>query len=169
MRRFVYLQNSVSLYAWTSRGCIIVLNNATSVDIKFLRIDRVYLPLNSDPDQDAEDRLCLLLLHLGAKWFDSLQPHEIVAGVADEDERYAAAPESGEVERLSPMKRRWFSVSIPGGGGTGVWVAEYDTTLLFMEDTHNLVPDDTPKVMLARPLDEKCKILALMALNLMKV
>jgi hypothetical protein len=159
MRRFVYLSDSVSLWAWPSRGGLIVLERVTIVDIGFLGIDPVNPRLNRDPDQDAEDQFCQQLLLLGAKWFDSLQRYEFVAGIADDDEQCALALEAGAVEQLSPMERRWFCVGIPSDGGGGIWVADFDTTLSYFQDKHNLVPEDATKVLLARTMDERCEIL----------
>jgi hypothetical protein len=49
------------------------------------------------------------------------------------------------------------SVGYPSTGG--LWVAEYDTTILEPEEDWNIVPFDTARLLLARTMDDKCKIL----------
>jgi hypothetical protein len=176
MARTVLSPDSVSVWAWPSRGGLIVLNHATALDFTFLGFDTVQPPLWRDYDQDAEDALCQKLLLLGAKWFDSKDRYTFVAGVADKDDRYLLPLEAGEMPPLTRMERRWVSVAIvaagkdegdeDGGKGgeriKGLWVLEYETTLPGMQEKHNLQPCDVDRVSLARTMEEKCEILKAM-------
>jgi hypothetical protein len=173
----VLLRDSVSVWAWPSRGGLIVLERATPVDFTFLGFDAVHPPPRRDRDQDAEDGLCQKLLLLGAKWFDSEARYRFVAGVAEDDERDLLVLEAGEAPKLTRMERRWVSVAVVGAGGIdgdgdggkqgeetegGLWVLEYETNIAGMQETKNLLPGDTGRVALARTMEEKCEILKAM-------
>jgi hypothetical protein len=145
------------VWAWPSRGGLIVLERVTPVDLDFLGLDPMRLRLERDPDQHAEDRLCQQLLHLGAKWFDSPERYRFVSGVFEEDECCVDDLVAGVVEDLTAMERQWVCVGITSS--EGLWVAEYETALPFMQDKHNLKPEDSAKVLLARTMDERCSIL----------
>jgi hypothetical protein len=160
MNRMVFLGNTISVWAWPSRGGLIVLERVTPVDLDFLGLDPLRLPLERDADQDAEDGFCQQLLRLGAKWFDSVERYQFVSGVQEEDERCVNDLEAGVAERLTTMERQWVCVGI--ASGEGLWVAEYDTPLPFVQERHNLEPLDSAKVMLARTMDERCSILEAM-------
>lgn len=69
--RTVFEESSVSLWAWPSRGGLIVLQCATAVDFDFLGLDRGMPPLQRHSSPSAEDDFCRRLLLLGAKWWDS--------------------------------------------------------------------------------------------------
>ena len=153
----VFLGKTVSVWAWPSRGGLIVLERVTPVDIDFLGLDPVHLPIQREPDQDAEDRFCQQLLRLGAKWFDSVERFHFVAGVAGDDQRCINDLIDGLAEPLTTMERQWVCIGITSG--EGLWVAEYDTPLLFIEDKHNQEPDDSARVLLVRTMEERCSIL----------
>ena len=157
MRRIAFLRNTVSAWAWPSRGGLIVLERLTPVDLDFLGLDPLRLPLERDRDQDAEDCFCQQLLRLGAKWFDSVERYQFVGGVAGEDERCVDDLVAGVEDPPTAMERQWVCVGITSD--EGLWVAEYDTPLPFVEDQHNLEPQDSAKVLLARTMDERCSIL----------
>ena len=153
----VFLGKTVSVWAWPSRGGLIVLERVTPVDIDFLGLDPVHLPIQRDPDQDAEDRFCQQLLRLGAKWFDSVERFHVVACVAVDDQRYIDDLVDGLAEPLTTMERQWVCVGITSG--ERLWVAEFDTPLLFIEDKYNQEPDGSTRVLLARTMEERCSIL----------
>ncbi|KAI9680923.1 MAG: hypothetical protein M1829_001003 [Trizodia sp. TS-e1964] len=155
--RIVYLGNHVSVWAWPSRGGLIVLECATALDIDFLGLDPLNLSKRRDRDQNAEDLFCQQLLRLGAKWFDSRKRYGFFAGLSEEDDRCMNDLLEGIEEPLTLMERRWVSVGIPSGGG--LWVAEYDTPLPLVEERQNLEPSDSAKVLLARTMEEKSEIL----------
>jgi hypothetical protein len=114
MHRVVFLCNTVSVWAWPSRGGLIVLECVTPVDLDFLGLDLIRLRLERDPDQDAEDRLCQQLLRLGAKWFDSPERYQFASGVFEEDERCVddlviqdAIKEPVEIRMLIRSTSKW--------------------------------------------------------------
>jgi hypothetical protein len=157
--RTVCNQDSVLVWAWPSRGGLIVLERATALDFDFLGLDSVHPPMRRDPDQDAEDKLCERLLLLGAKWFDSQERYQFVAGVAEDYDPDILALEAGKAQAPTTMERRWVSVGLPSRPKGGLWVAEYDTVMYGMQEKYNLLPTDAGKVSLARTMDEKCEIL----------
>ena len=159
MYRFVYLQRSVSLWAWPSRGGLIVLERATAIDMDLLGLDPVHPSPRRDPDQEAEDHFCQQLLQLGARWFDSRQRYQLVSAVANEEERFVEALEMGEEEELTPMEKSWFCVGISSNSPGGFWVAEYLISQPHLSNSDNPVPRDAAKVLFARTMDERCEIL----------
>ncbi len=157
MLRIHFRGSSVEVWAFPSRGGVIILERATLVDMDFLGLDSVHLSLIRDPDQDAEDRFCQQLLRLGAKWYDSVKRYQFVLCVADDDEDCVDEVIWGTEEKLTAMERRWVCVGIASGGG--FWVGEYDTVAPFVQDKDNLEPGDSTRVLLARTMDERCEIL----------
>ena len=157
--RTVFLLDSISVWGWPSRGGLIVLNHATSLDFDFLGLDPIHPPMRRDPNQEAEDRLCQRLLLLGAKWFDSRDRYGFVANVADDHDPTILALEAGEAQAPTKMERRWVSVGYPGELNGGLWVAEYDTVMYGMQEKYNLLPEGSIQVSLASTMDMKCEIL----------
>jgi hypothetical protein len=158
--RLVCLEESVSIWAWPSRGGLVVLERATALDVEFLGLDPVRIARYRDEDQSREDELCQRLLQLGAKWFDSRERYGFVCDVAANDERSLAAIDEGEQLAPTVMERRWISVGVPSSG-VGLWVAEYET-MMRGYTSHDLPPEDALRVGLARTMDEKCEILEMM-------
>lgn len=159
--RVVFLEDSVSVWAWPSRGGLIVLERATSLDFDYLGLSTVNPPLTRDEDKDAEDDLCQRLLQLGAKWFDSRERYGFVANVATGEEPEIEAIENGEQPAPTAMERQWVSVAVKPDG-TGFWIAEYEVAMRGYQDKHNLVPRGATRVALARTMEEKCEILEMM-------
>lgn len=159
INRTVFLQDSISVWGWPSRGGLIVLECATALDFEFLGLDALHPPIRRDPNQEAEDKLCQRLLLLGAKWFDSRDRYGFVGNVAEDHEPSILALEAGEAQVPTTMERRWVSVGLPSGPEGGLWVLEYDTVIYGMREKHNLLPEDAVRVSLARTMDEKCEIL----------
>ena len=155
--RIAFNEDSLSVWAWPSRGGIIVLDHALGLDFEFLGLDPVNLAMHRDTDQDSEDVLCQRLLLLGAKWFDSSQRRGFVAGVAEGDERDLMAIQDETRAPPSRMERRWVSVAHMSEGG--FWVAEFDIPIPGYHDKHNLVPGGVAQVQLARSMVEKAEIL----------
>ncbi|KAI2465477.1 hypothetical protein F4781DRAFT_22834 [Annulohypoxylon bovei var. microspora] len=156
--RTVFVGDKVSLWAWPSRGGLIVLENVTALDFSFLHLDSVNPPTTRDQDQEEEDKFCQKLLLLGARWFDSRSRYGFVANVFGDEESEIGILEAGIEPALTLAERRWVSVGWPTGG-EGCWVAEYETPVHGMIQTKNLVPFNAAQVLLARTMDEKCKIL----------
>jgi hypothetical protein len=157
--RTVFYDDKVSLWAWPSRGGLIVLGNVTALDFSFLGLSAVHPPTNRDEDQEAEDKFCQQLLLLGAKWFDSRKRYGFVANVFADEEPEHEALEAGEESPLTLMERRWISVGWPSKGNGEFWIAEYDTSVYGVMEKNNLVPSEANQVFLARDMDEKCEIL----------
>ncbi|KAI1414465.1 hypothetical protein F5Y13DRAFT_197455 [Hypoxylon sp. FL1857] len=157
--RTVFVDNTVSLWAWPSRGGLIVLENATALDFSFLQLDPVNPPMTRDQDQEVEDKFCQKLLLLGARWFDSRDRYGFVANVFDDEDPELQALEGESEPALTLAERRWVSVGWPSGDEGGFWVVEYDRPGYGMLQPKNLVPSEAAQVFLARTMDEKCKIL----------
>lgn len=159
INRTLFLEDSVLILGWPSRGGVIVLERATAPDFDFLGLDRIHPPMRRDRNQDAEDDLCQRLLMLGAKWFDSYNRYRFIAGVAEDSYDYIHALETGKAQEATLMERRWFSVGYPSGSEGGLWVAEYDTNIYCIGEKYNPLPGDARRLFMARTMDEKCEIL----------
>ncbi|KAL3424562.1 hypothetical protein PVAG01_03843 [Phlyctema vagabunda] len=70
-----------SIYAWPSRGGVIILNRADAMDFEFLGLDPLDTPLERLKDQNAEDVLSQRLLLLGEKWWDSEAQYMITLAI----------------------------------------------------------------------------------------
>lgn len=157
--RTVFVDDKTFLWAWPSRGGLIVLGNATALDFTFLGLDPVNPPAARDQDQDAEDVFCQQLLRLGAKWYDSVDRYKFVANVCADEEPELSALEAEDEADLTLMERRWVSVGWPSEGRGDFWVAEYDQALYKILEPKNMLPSEASQVHLARTMDEKCAIL----------
>jgi hypothetical protein len=155
----VFLENSISVWGWPSRGGLIVLEHATTLDFEFLGLDLIHPSMRRNPNQEDEDKLCQRLLMLGAKWFDSRERYGFVGNVAEDNELEIEALDNGEAEKPTTMERRWVSVGYPSGPAGGLWVLEYDTVMYGMQEKLNLVPIGAVRVQLAKTMDMKCEIL----------
>lgn len=155
--RTVFLERSISLWGWPSRGGLIVLESAGPVDFEHLGLDRFRPLAFRSSGQDEEDAFCKELLRLGARWFDSRERYGFVANVAGDFERDVQAVEDGERPAPSDVERRWVSVGVEESGG--FWVLEYDRVMYFARETRNLVPSEASRVMLAVTMQERCEIL----------
>lgn len=71
----------VDIYAWPSRGGVIILGNAEAIDLEFLELNPLDPPAERLDDQTAEDEFCKRLLLLGAKWWDSELRYLVVSQV----------------------------------------------------------------------------------------
>lgn len=123
-RRTVFTDNSVAIYAWPSRGGVIILEEATHVDFEFLGLSTTDPPLKRvfdhgpgdeydvDPAvrEEEEDALCQRLLLLGAKWWDSEPRYQFVAGVGAGTWPAVMQVEEGTVEEPTLRERRWVKV-----------------------------------------------------------
>ncbi|RDL41658.1 uncharacterized protein BP5553_01637 [Venustampulla echinocandica] len=76
----------IAIYAWPSRGGVIILDYADVIDFEFLGLNPQDLPVKRLGAQAVEDGFCQELLLLGGKWWDNEARHSIVthleAGVA---------------------------------------------------------------------------------------
>jgi hypothetical protein len=159
-KRTTIHDTGVFIWGWPSRGGVIILDNATVVDMEFLKLDRLNPPTKKLESQVDEDAFCQRLLLLGAKWLDS----EARSFLLDEVREINPNPtlinklEMEEEPWPTIRERRWVSVGWPTTGG--LWVAEFDTNICDgPAEEDNQVPGDTARLILARTMDEKCKIL----------
>lgn len=154
-RRTIFNDREAYIFAWPSKGGVIILD-ADAIDMEFLGLDPLDPPLKRLPDQAEEDEFCKRLLLLGAKWWDSEARRRLVWSAREEIERVREFEE--ETEPLPTMKeRRFVCVGWPSTGG--LWVAEFDTHLFWIEEEDNVVPEDTARLRMARTMDERCKVL----------
>lgn len=163
-QRIVFDYRMISVWAWPSRGGLIVLEHVTALDCEFLGLDALDLRVHRDPDQDAEDELCQRLLLLGAKWFDSRDRYRFVAGVVHDEEDKVKILESSSVLNVpgpTIRERRWVRVGYPTAPEGGFWVAEYDTVVYheIYSAKDRIVPYGADLVQLAKSMDEKCEAL----------
>ena len=115
--RALFTDNNASIYAWPSRGGVIILDDAEAIDFEFLGLNPLDPPEKRLEDQSAEDALCQRLLSLGAKWWDSEARYSVVehlkAGIARADGVFI-------VEREPPptmREKRFVKVGWPSTGG----------------------------------------------------
>ena len=151
-----------SIYAWPSRGGVIILDTAEAIDFEFLGLDPLDPPLERLASQDAEDAFCQRLLLLGAKWWDSEARYSIVSEIeagATGSQRVDGAFVMDRQPPPSMREKRLIKVGWPSTGG--VWVAEFDTTWAGVDEEDKLVPEDEEmgRLRMARTMDERCGIL----------
>lgn len=153
-RRIVFDESTVSLRAWPSRGGLIVLECATSVDFDFLGLDPLKPVLRRSSSQSAEDDFCKQLLLLGAKWWDSESRYGFIRRL-DLDPNAVMDLEEDREPWPTLRERRWVKVGWPSHPQGALWVAEFDTNLPGIEEEDNLLPVDAALVILARNMDER--------------
>jgi hypothetical protein len=107
--------------------------------------------------QEAEDEFCKRLLHLGAKWWDSRDRYGFICSVLDLLPMAFDALENDREPWPTMYERRWISVAWPSTGG--LWVGEFDTTMFEPVEDDNIVPFERARLLLARTMDEKARIL----------
>ena len=148
------------IYAWPSRGGVIVLDAAEAIDFEFLGLDPLDPPLQRLDDQAAEDAFCQQLLRLGAKWWDSEARYTVVSAIEMGELGRAAC--DFDVEQQPPptmREKRLIKAGWPSTGG--VWIAEFDTTWAGVDEEEDLPREDEDmgRVRMARTMDERCAIL----------
>jgi hypothetical protein len=159
-RRTTFSDLDVRIYAWPSKGGVIILDHAEAVDLEFLGLDPLNPPAKRLPNQSDEDAFCQRLLLLGAKWWDNEARFQLLASAMDPSGMDCGAIQDFEDETEpapSMRERRWVSVAWPRTGG--LWVAEFDTTLYGIEEEDNLVPFETSRLKLAHTMEERSEVL----------
>ena len=160
--RTIFTDIDARVYAWPSRGGVIILDTAEAIDFEFLGLDPLDPPLERLDSQDAEDAFCQRLLLLGAKWWDSEARYSIIseveAGVAG-NHRVDSTFTVNKQPAPTMAEKRLIKVGWPSSGG--VWVAEFDTTWAGVDEEDKLVPEDEEigRLRMARTMDERCGIL----------
>ncbi|KAL9611327.1 MAG: hypothetical protein Q9167_004010 [Letrouitia subvulpina] len=159
-----FTDTAAKLYAWPSRGGVIILDPATAIDLDFLGFEPLDPPRKRHDDQAAEDAFCQRLLQLGAKWWDSEARYNIVTAIEAcaagfMEQRVDRAYRLDEEPEPTMREKRLVRVGWPSTGG--VWVAEFDTTWAVVDEEDNLVPEweDLGRLTMARTMDERCKLL----------
>lgn len=148
----------VSIYAWPSKGGVIILNKADAVDFDFLGLNPLDPPLKRLNEQKEEDAFCQRLLLLGAKWWDSEARHSIIVAI---EEGATRAGDGSFVVAKQPAatmrEKRFVKVGWPSTGG--LWVAEFDTVFAGVDEEDNLLPEAPSRFQMARTMDERCDML----------
>ncbi|ERF76830.1 hypothetical protein EPUS_09467 [Endocarpon pusillum Z07020] len=156
-RRTVVNDIEVYVFAWPSRGGVIILEHAEALDLEFLSLDPLDPPAKRFDSQRDEDALCRRLLLLGAKWWDSEARWRFIKAADELDDSAIAALEEEAEPAPTTRERRWVSVCWPTEGG--LWVSEFDTNLWGIEEGHNVIPSDATRLRLSRTMDERCQVL----------
>ena len=150
--------HDAAIYAWPSKGGVIILNGADAIDFDFLGLNPLDPPLERLPDQNAEDEFCQRLLLLGAKWWDSEARYSIIVAI---EECQSRAGEGSFVVADQPAvtmrEKRFVKVGWPSTGG--LWVAEFDTVFAGVHEEDNEIPEAPSRFQMARTMDERCTLL----------
>lgn len=155
-----FTDEDVTIYAWPSRGGVIILDHADAIDFEFLQLNPLNPPTHRLDNQVAEDAFCQRLLLLGAKWWDSEARYLDVSRLDDASNGRIYDSSLVDVDlEVTMREKRWVKVGWPSTGG--LWVAEFDTTFAGVDEEDNLLPDDegAARLRMARTMDERCKIL----------
>ncbi|KAF2492711.1 hypothetical protein BU16DRAFT_466581, partial [Lophium mytilinum] len=146
------------IYGWPSRGGVIVLEDAGTVDFDFLGLDRLRPPQKRYEDSTQEDAFCQRLLLLGAKWWDSRARFSLLLDAKLYEAGCRDALEEGTEPEPTASERFWVCVAWPSSGG--LVMAEYDTTLPgFSKDADRFVPGDVARLRLCASMDERAAML----------
>ncbi|KAL9618557.1 MAG: hypothetical protein Q9160_006741 [Pyrenula sp. 1 TL-2023] len=156
-RRTIINDVDVLIFAWPSKGGVIILEHVEAVDFDFLGLEPLNPPFARHESQSDEDAFCQRLLLLGAKWWDSEARWRFLKQADELDGRAIEALEEENEPAPTMRERKWVSVGWATGGG--LWISEFDTNLWGIEEDHNLVPFDTARLRLARTMDERCQVL----------
>jgi hypothetical protein len=137
------------IYAWPSRGGVIILEEPDAIDFEFLGLNALEPVVNRLEDQVAEDAFCRRLLLTGAKWWDSEERYYKVSCL-----RSSMGWPTGCVFRPSDTipigrERNLIKVGWPSTGG--LWVAHFD----YMRQGS----DQPARYRMARSMDERCTLL----------
>jgi hypothetical protein len=150
--------NEASIYAWPSRGGVIILNKADAIDFEFVGLNPIDPPSSRFKEQEDEDAFCQHLLLLGAKWWDSEARYSIF--VAHKKGAGCAVMGRFAVSKQPPVtmrERRFVKVAWPSTGG--LWVAEFDTDIVGIDEEENLVPTEPSRLQMARTMDQRRDLL----------
>lgn len=171
-RRTAWTMTSLSLWAWPSKGGLIVLDNATAPDLSFLDFHTtdpsrpldpakppMYLttPPTRHQDQRAEDMFAHKLLSLGAKYYESEARYRFLQELAADDPRAIQEMEDGIQAFPSYRERRWIKVAWPSREDK-VWILDGEGEG-YGGAGRKMVPDDVARVLLARDMDERFKVI----------
>lgn len=160
--RTIFTDTEAHIYAWPSKGGVIILNSADAIDFEFFALNPLDPPASRLPYQADEDDFCQRLLLLGAKWWDSEARYDIVSAIEDEAQgiqRTGMVFDIQEEPEPTMREKRLVKVAWPSTGG--VWVADFDTTWAGVDEEDRLLPDDADmgRLKMARTMDERSVLL----------
>lgn len=147
------LYEEITIFAWPSRGGVIVLEKPCPADFEFLGLDRLNPPKKRHATRQEEDDFAQRLLLLGEKWWDSPARHALFTEpdhLQDEDVM-AAQPEP------TARENAWVGVAWPSGGG--LVVAEWPTMMYPGGRMDEVAPDDVSRLLLCVTMDGKAAVL----------
>ena len=140
-RRAVFGESGCTVYAWPSNGGVVIRSQADGVELEFLGFDRLDPPRNRLADQGEEDKLCMMLLKIGGKWWRS------------EERSFSIEVRDGQGDEPTDEELTERLIGWPLGGG--VLVAEYHII-----DNEYGTPEGMGRLRMARTMDERCEILS---------
>jgi hypothetical protein len=161
--RRVVFAGEVRVYAWPSRGGVIIHDHVNSSDFDFLDLDPLAPPPVRCLDQKEEDAFCQRLLLLGANWYDSEARYQFLLQLRDEEESGSSwrpsfcAIEDGRMPPPTRTEKCFSCVGWPTSGG--LWVADYTTNLYSAEEGVDFIHEEIARLKLVRTMDEKCQVL----------
>jgi hypothetical protein len=143
----------ITIFAWPSRGGVIVLERPCPADFDFLGLDRLDPPKKRHATRQEEDDFAQRLLLLGGKWWDSPARHAlfIEPDHLQDEEVMAAQPEP------TARENAWVGVAWPSSGG--LVVAEWPTMMYPGGRMDEVAPDDVSRLFLCMTMDEKAAVL----------
>ncbi|KAF2119147.1 hypothetical protein BDV96DRAFT_487301, partial [Lophiotrema nucula] len=160
-RRISISKTTVTLFAYPSKGGVIVLSPAYGLDLEFLCLDRLHPPIERFSTQNEEDEFCKKMLMLGAKWWDSLSRHYLVTGAQEGEEDCEEALEYDDtVPSPTVRERLWCSVAWPSAGG--LVIAEFHSARLGHRNDGGReyeIPEDVGRLGLCADMDERAAML----------
>jgi hypothetical protein len=156
--RTMFGENEASIYAWSSRGGVIILNKADAVDFEFIGINPLDPPLERMENQEEEESICQRLLLLGAKWWDSEARYSIIDAL-EKGESHAGerAFVIGDQPPATMREKRFVKVAWPSTGG--IWVSEFDTVFAGVDEEDNLLEESPSRLQMARSMDERSAVM----------
>ncbi|KAI4247153.1 MAG: hypothetical protein LQ352_006204 [Teloschistes flavicans] len=161
-QRTCFTDDRAKIFAWPSRGGIVVLDEAEAIDYEFLGLDPLDPPMKRLTDDSEEDAFCQRLLLLGAKWWDSEARYSIVLEIeigAQEGCRVDSAFVLSKQPPPTMREKRLIKAGWPSTGG--VWISEFDTTWAGVDEEENLIDwdENLGRLRMTRTMDERCTML----------
>jgi hypothetical protein len=143
----------ITIFAWPSRGGVIVLERPCPADFDFLGLDRLDPPKKRHATRQEEDDFAQRLLLLGGKWWDSPARRAlfIEPDHSQDEEVMAAQPEP------TARENAWVGTAWPSSGG--LVVAEWPTMMYPGGRMDEVAPDDVSRLFLCMTIDEKATVL----------
>ncbi|KAH6857339.1 hypothetical protein BKA58DRAFT_449884 [Alternaria rosae] len=153
LRKRVDFYEEITIFAWPSRGGVIVLERPCPADFDYLGLDRLNPPKKHHATRQEEDDFAQRLLSLGGKWWDSPARHALFVEPdhLQDEEEMAAQPEP------TARENAWVGVAWPSSGG--LVVAEWPTMMYPGGRMDEVAPRDVSRLFLCVTMDEKAAVL----------